>query len=392
MSRGGLLLRCTDDAARAGLRAGRDLRPARGTATAAAAATALASGGGLMAQRPEPRVTRNRHPARRTGRRPRRRPGRTPRSPPPSPCRATSTTSRCASGRARCASPTSASPSGRTSASPRATSSSTTWTSRPGSCPHIRDRAMVMRRYPHGAAGASFFMKRAPSPRPDWIELCSIEHESGNVIDFPMIQDLPSLLWVINLGCIDLNQWYARCDDVDRPDYVHFDLDPVKGKRPVPFERVRETARIVHERRSRPWACPPTPRRRARAASTSTCRSCAGRPRRTSGGSPSASRRDWPRCIPPSSRRSTGSRTGRKAACSWTTTRTPGAAPWPRSTPCARIPRPRSPRPSPGRRSTPASRSSSSPCANVPGRVRETGDLWAPLLSAKGRFQLEKYL
>jgi bifunctional non-homologous end joining protein LigD len=112
--------------------------------------------------------------------------------------------------------------------------------------PHVRDRAMVMRRYPHGAAGESFFMKRAPSPRPDWIELCSIEHESGNIIDFPMIQDLPSLLWVINLGCIDLNQWYARCDDVDRPDYVHFDLDPVKGKRPIPFERVRETARVVH--------------------------------------------------------------------------------------------------------------------------------------------------
>src|SRR5258708_3103094 len=99
----------------------------------------------------------------------------------------------------------------------------------------------------HGAgrAGEFFFMKRAPAPRPDWIEICAIEHESGNVIDFPMIQDLPSLLWVINLGCIDLNQWYARCDDVDRPDYVHFDLDPVKGKAPVPFERVRETALIV---------------------------------------------------------------------------------------------------------------------------------------------------
>ena len=112
--------------------------------------------------------------------------------------------------------------------------------------PHIHDRAMVMKRYPHGAAGEFFFMKRAPTPRPDWIEICAIEHESGNVIDFPMIQDLPSLLWVINLGCIDLNQWYARCDDVDRPDYVHFDLDPVKGRTPVPFERVRETALIVH--------------------------------------------------------------------------------------------------------------------------------------------------
>src|SRR6266496_1099078 len=116
----------------------------------------------------------------------------------------------------------------------------------PALIPHLADRAMVMKRYPNGAAGEFFFMKRAPTPRPDWIELCSIEHESGNVIDFPMIQDLPSLLWVVNLGCIDLNQWYARCDDVDRPDYVQFDLDPVKGKAPVPFARVRETALIVH--------------------------------------------------------------------------------------------------------------------------------------------------
>jgi bifunctional non-homologous end joining protein LigD len=113
--------------------------------------------------------------------------------------------------------------------------------------PHLRDRAMVMKRYPHGAKGEFFFMKRAPSPRPDWIELCSIEHESGNVIDFPMIQDLAALLWVINLGCIDLNQWYARCDDVDRPDYVHFDLDPVKGDAQVPFAKVRESALLVRD-------------------------------------------------------------------------------------------------------------------------------------------------
>ena len=95
--------------------------------------------------------------------------------------------------------------------------------------PHIQDRAMVMKRYPHGAHGEFFFMKRAPSPRPAWIRTCRIDHDSGNVIDFPVIDDLPSLLWVINLGCIDLNQWYARCDDVNRPDYLHFDLDPGPG-------------------------------------------------------------------------------------------------------------------------------------------------------------------
>ena len=110
--------------------------------------------------------------------------------------------------------------------------------------PHIRDRAMVMKRYPHGAAGAFFFMKRAPAPRPEWIRTCRIEHRSGNVIDFPVIDDLPSLLWVINLGCIDLNQWYAKCDDIDRPDYVHFDLDPGRG---ASFDQVRESALILKD-------------------------------------------------------------------------------------------------------------------------------------------------
>ena len=110
--------------------------------------------------------------------------------------------------------------------------------------PHIRNRAMVMKRYPHGAAGDFFFMKRAPSPRPDWIEICHIDHGSKGVIDFPMIQDRAALMWVINLGCIDLNQWYATCDDVDRPDYLHFDLDPGVG---ATFERVVETAHVVHE-------------------------------------------------------------------------------------------------------------------------------------------------
>jgi bifunctional non-homologous end joining protein LigD len=107
--------------------------------------------------------------------------------------------------------------------------------------PHLADRAMVMKRYPNGIGGDFFFMKRAPSPRPPWIAICSIDHGSGNVIDFPMIQDLPSLLWVINLGCIDLNQWYARCDDVDRPDYVHFDLDPGEAD----FAMVKETAQLL---------------------------------------------------------------------------------------------------------------------------------------------------
>jgi bifunctional non-homologous end joining protein LigD len=108
--------------------------------------------------------------------------------------------------------------------------------------PHLRDRAMVMKRYPNGIHGKCFFMKRTPPAHPDWLETCSIMHKSASVIAFPMVQDLVSLLWVVNLGCIDLNPWYARCDDTDRPDYLHFDLDPGPG---VSFARVRETALVV---------------------------------------------------------------------------------------------------------------------------------------------------
>jgi bifunctional non-homologous end joining protein LigD len=110
--------------------------------------------------------------------------------------------------------------------------------------PHLRDRAMVMKRYPDGATGSFFFMKRVPRGRPDWVATCSIEHASGNVIDFPVVDDLAALLWVVNLGCIDLNPWYARCDDVDRPDCLHFDLDPVGD---VPFAAVREAAMVVND-------------------------------------------------------------------------------------------------------------------------------------------------
>ena len=103
---------------------------------------------------------------------------------------------------------------------------------------------MVMKRYPNGAAGECFFMKRAPEPRPAWIRTCSITHGSGNVIDFPIVQDLASLLWLVNLGCIDLNPWYARCDDVDRPDFLHFDLDPGPE---ATFDGVRATALVLRD-------------------------------------------------------------------------------------------------------------------------------------------------
>jgi bifunctional non-homologous end joining protein LigD len=110
--------------------------------------------------------------------------------------------------------------------------------------PYVQDRAMVMKRYPNGISGEFFFMKRAPESRPRSISVCPIEHHSGNVIDFPVVQNLATLLWIVNLGCIDLNPWYARCDDVERPDYLHFDLDPTPG---ASFAQVRETSLVVRD-------------------------------------------------------------------------------------------------------------------------------------------------
>ena len=109
--------------------------------------------------------------------------------------------------------------------------------------PHLMNRAMVMKRYPDGAYGQFFFQKRAPQAHPQWLQICEILHPSANLVDFPVINDLAGLLWVVNLGCIDLNPWYARCDDVDRPDYMHFDLDPTPQ---ADFKLVREAALIVH--------------------------------------------------------------------------------------------------------------------------------------------------
>jgi bifunctional non-homologous end joining protein LigD len=113
--------------------------------------------------------------------------------------------------------------------------------------PHLLDRPMVMKRYPDGIAGPHFFMKRKPAHAPDWLATCTVEHANAGLVDFPIVDDLAALLWIVNLGCIDLNPWYSRCDDVDRPDFMVFDLDPVEGRHRPPFARVREAALVVRE-------------------------------------------------------------------------------------------------------------------------------------------------
>lgn len=110
--------------------------------------------------------------------------------------------------------------------------------------PHVAGRAIVMKRYPNGVTSDFFYMKRAPSPHPSWVRTCAIPHGSGNVIDFAVVDDRASLLWLINLGCIDINPWYSKCSDPNRPLVLHFDLDPTER---TAFATVRRAALIVRD-------------------------------------------------------------------------------------------------------------------------------------------------
>ena len=98
--------------------------------------------------------------------------------------------------------------------------------------PHLRDRPSTMRRYPDGAFGKAFFQKDAPKHMPEWIPRFRVEVSTREKprerkwIEAPVVSDEDALLWMVNMGCIDLNTWYSRVDKPDRPDFVLFDLDP----------------------------------------------------------------------------------------------------------------------------------------------------------------------
>ena len=116
--------------------------------------------------------------------------------------------------------------------------------------PHLRDRPFTMRRYPDGAYGKAFFQKDAPKHMPDWIAtkrvLVSTRESPPRKrwIDAPLVNDEAALLWMVNMGCIDLNTWYSRVDKPDRPDFVLFDLDPSPD---VGFAETIQVARLVKD-------------------------------------------------------------------------------------------------------------------------------------------------
>ena len=108
----------------------------------------------------------------------------------------------------------------------------------------IAGRPIVLKRYVDGAEGEPFFQKRAPAQHPAWIETVELRFPSGRTAREIVVRDAAQLLWIVNLGCIDLNPHPVRADDLDHPDELRVDLDPGPG---VPWDDVRRVALIVRE-------------------------------------------------------------------------------------------------------------------------------------------------
>ncbi len=114
--------------------------------------------------------------------------------------------------------------------------------------PHLRQRPFTMKRYPDGWQGKSFFQKQAPSHMPEWIPTAafpaSTREGERRIIDYALVDDELALLWVVNMGCIDMHAWASRADRPEKPDWVMFDLDPSEG---AGFEEVIEVALLVKQ-------------------------------------------------------------------------------------------------------------------------------------------------
>jgi DNA ligase D-like protein (predicted polymerase) len=108
----------------------------------------------------------------------------------------------------------------------------------------VYGRPMVLKRFVNGAEGEVFFQKRAPSSRPEWTETVELSFPSGRTAEEIVVRDPAQLAWVVNLGCIDLNPHPVRAADLDHPDELRIDLDPVPG---VPWSQLREVALVARE-------------------------------------------------------------------------------------------------------------------------------------------------
>src|SRR5712664_1654610 len=108
----------------------------------------------------------------------------------------------------------------------------------------IAGRPVVLKRYVNGAAHEPFFQKRAPAQHPDWVETVEVRFPSGRTAREVVVRDAAQLLWIVNLGCIDLNPHPVRAEDLEHPDELRVDLDPGHG---ASWDDVRRVALIVRD-------------------------------------------------------------------------------------------------------------------------------------------------
>jgi len=113
----------------------------------------------------------------------------------------------------------------------------------PGALNAAGGRPNVLVRYPNGIDGEFFYQKRAPASRPDWIEVVALSFPSGRIAEEVVPRDAAALAWMANLACLELHPHPVRAEDLDHPDELRVDLDPVPG---VEWPQVREAARVVH--------------------------------------------------------------------------------------------------------------------------------------------------
>jgi DNA ligase D-like protein (predicted polymerase) len=106
----------------------------------------------------------------------------------------------------------------------------------------VAGRPMALKRFVHGADGEAFFQKRAPDNRPDWIETVELRFPSGRTASEIVVREAADLVWVVNLGCIDLNPHPVRADDLEHPDELRVDLDPVPG---VEWPQIMDVAMVA---------------------------------------------------------------------------------------------------------------------------------------------------
>src|SRR5499433_25084 len=109
----------------------------------------------------------------------------------------------------------------------------------PGALSGIVDRPIVLKRFVNGAEGEAFYQKRAPSDRPSWLRTVVLSFPSGRTAEEIVVDDAAGLIWIVNLGCIELHPHPVRSADLDHPDELRVDLDPGPG---VAWEDVRRVA------------------------------------------------------------------------------------------------------------------------------------------------------